>query len=128
MRRQTRLWVRKADADFAGARELAARRPPLRDLACFHAEPFAEKYLKAMLQELGLAVPRTHNLNDLLNLLLPHDATLSTLRRSLQALTRYAVDFRYPEAKATTRTMNAALRQAERVRTELRARLGLQKP
>lgn len=59
------------------------------------------------------------------DLLLPHDATLAPLRRSLRALTPYAVNFRYPGVRATTRRMQTALHQAERVRTELRARLGL---
>src|SRR5713226_456783 len=49
----------------------------------------------------------------------------ASLRRSLRALTPYAVNFRYPGVRATTRRMQAALRQAERVRTALRARLGL---
>jgi hypothetical protein len=47
------------------------------------------------------------------------------LRRGLRSLTRYAVEFRYPGVRATTQRMQAALRHAERVRRELRARLGL---
>ena len=78
-----------------------------------------------LLQELGLVVPKTHDLEDLLDLLLPHTATLAPLRRALRSLTRYAVDVRYPDVRATTRHMEAALRQAERVRRELRVRLGL---
>jgi HEPN domain-containing protein len=85
----------------------------------------AEKYLKALLQELGLVVPRTHELEDLLDLLLPHDTTLAPLRRRLRSLTPYAVNFRYPGVRATTRRMQPAVRHAERVRTELRARLGV---
>jgi len=84
-----------------------------------------EKYLKALLQELGLVAPRTHELEELLHLLVPHDATLAKLRRALRSLTPYAVNFRYPGVRATTRRMQAALRQSERVRTEIRARLGL---
>lgn len=122
---ETTQWVRFADEDFQGARDMAGRTPPLRNLACFHCQQSAEKYLKAWLQQLGLAVPRTHDLEDLLDVLLPHDATLAPLRRGLRSLTRYAVEFRYPGVRATTRRMQAALRYAERVRRELRARLGL---
>ena len=122
---ETTQWVRFAEEDLQAARDLAARLPPLRNLACFHCQQSAEKYLKALLQELGLAVPRTHDLEDLLDLLLPHDPTLAPSRRGLRALTRYAVQFRYPGVRATTRRMQAALRQAERVRRELRVRLGL---
>ena len=125
MKRHTAQWVLKAEEDMEAARSLAALARPKRDAACFHCQQSAEKYLKALLQELGLAVPRTHNLNDLLNRLLPHDATLAPLRRGLKGLTRHAVDYRYPGLRARTREMQTALRIAERVRAELRTRLGL---
>src|SRR5689334_7753967 len=98
MKRQTGPWVRKAEDDFAGARRLAAETPPLRDLVCFHCQQAAEKYFKALLQELGAAVPKTHDLEELLGLLLPHDATLVRLKRGLDSLTQAAVDYRYPVA------------------------------
>ncbi|MGH7171037.1 MAG: HEPN domain-containing protein [Gemmataceae bacterium] len=125
MKRQTGQWVRKAEEDWLGARDLAGRKPPLRDLVCFHDQQAAEKYLKALLQEAGAVVPKTHDLEDLLDLLLPHDATLRPLRRILQSLSRYAVDYRYPGTRATTRQMASALRHTERVRREVRTRLGL---
>lgn len=125
MKRQTTKWVRKAEEDWEAAQELAGRKPPLRDQACFHCQQSAEKYLKALLQESGAVVPKTHNLKDVLNLLMPHDATLVSLRRILQSLTQYAVDYRYPGMRATTRRMAAALRHAERVRSGARTRLGL---
>jgi HEPN domain-containing protein len=78
-----------------------------------------------LLQEFGVAIPKTHDLRDLLYLLLPNDGTLSTLRPGLKSLTRYAVEYRYPGIRATTRQMNIALGRALRVRTEVRSRLGL---
>jgi hypothetical protein len=64
-------------------------------------------------------------LQDLLDLALPLDATLAPLRRGVASLTKYAVEYRYPGMGATTRQMRSALRIVERVRIELRARLGL---
>ena len=125
MKRQTAMWVRKAEEDWDGACELAARKPPLRDLACFHCQQAAEKYLKALLQESGAAIPKTHDLEDLLDLLLPHDLTLAPLRRGLSSLSRYAVEYRYPGVRATGRRTQAALRHADRIRREVRIRLGL---
>lgn len=125
MKRETRKWVGKAEDDWQGAQQLAAKRPPLRDLACFHCQQAAEKYLKALLQEKGVPVPKIHELESLLDLLLPHNATLAPLRRILQSLTQYAVDYRYPDMQATTRQMKAALRHIDRVRSEVRRRLGL---
>jgi hypothetical protein len=78
-----------------------------------------------LLQELGLAIPRIHDLDDLLDLLLPHDASLNKLRRGLNVVTPYAVDYRYPGLHATSRQTKSALRLAERVRQEIRTRLGI---
>ncbi len=125
MKRQTAMWVRKAEEDWSGANALAAQVPPLCDLVCFHCQQSAEKYLKALLQENGAHVPKTHDLRDLLNLLLPHDATLKPLRKCLRSLNRFAVEYRYPGLRASKRAMGASLRQAERVRGELRDQLGL---
>jgi HEPN domain-containing protein len=125
MKRQTAPWVRKAEEDWAAANALAHQKPPLRDTACFHCQQAAEKYLKALLKENGAAVPRTHDLEEPLDLLLPHDPTLAPLRRALVPLNRYAVEYRYPGQRATRRQMAAALRQAGRVRQEIRTRLGL---
>jgi predicted nucleotidyltransferase len=83
------------------------------------------KYLKALLQELGAAVPRTHDMEDLLDLLLPHDPPLAPQRRSVASLTKYAVECRNPSMRATNRQMGSALRITERLRAEIRARLGL---
>lgn len=125
MKRETGRWVRKAEDDLTGANQLAQGHPLLNDLICFHCQQSAEKYLKAMLIELGIAPPKTHRLQQLLLLLLPHCPSLKPLRRTLIALNRYAVDFRYPIANATKRQATAALRQATKVREEIRARLGL---
>jgi HEPN domain-containing protein len=78
-----------------------------------------------LLQESGAAVPKTHDLKQLLGLLLPGDATLATLRRNLASLNQYAVEYRYPGVRASRRQMETALRQADRVRRECRTRLGL---
>ncbi len=128
MRRTTREWVQKAEVDYRGARQLATSRPPMHDLVCFHCQQSAEKYLKAILNERGLSVPRTHNLEDLLSLLLPHHRQLAPLRRGLQFLIQFAVEARYPGFHATKRQATSALRWAGRVRDVCRALLGIRPP
>jgi HEPN domain-containing protein len=125
MKRLTGLWVRKAEDDLVGARSLERGKPSLNDLVCFHCQQSAEKYLKALLQEYGSIPPRTHNLVDLLTLLLVSDPSLSILRRALNSLSRYAVEFRYPGRRSTRRKALAALGHAETVRREIRTRLRL---
>ena len=125
MKRETGKWVQKAEADWEVAHKLAGENPPPRDIVCFHCQQAAEKYLKALLQESGLVVPKTHDLVNVLKLLLPADATLDSLRRKARSLTQYAVDYRYPGAMARKRQMEAALRHADQIRLECRSKLKL---
>ncbi len=125
MKKLTAQWVRKAEADLLLAGKARQIKPPLHDLFCFHCQQAAEKYLKACLQERAIDPPRTHNLLRLLDLLLPSDPALRALRRGMKSLSRYAVDFRYPGASATARQARSAVAWAERVRFEIRFRLGL---
>jgi HEPN domain-containing protein len=125
MKKMTREWVRKAEADLAIVRRIRAAKPPLYDGICFHCQQAAEKYLKALMQERGLAVPRTHDLVDLVDLLLPGDSTLRSLRRGARSLRRFAVDARYPGMWASSRQANASWQNVQRMRTEVRKRLGI---
>jgi HEPN domain-containing protein len=125
MKRLTREWVRKAEADYQLAAQLASENTTFHDQLCFHSQQAAEKYLKALLQELGQPIPHTHILRDLVNLLLPHHAELRSLQRGAKFLTRFAVETRYPGESASKRQAAAAFRWAGRVRAAARGLLGL---
>jgi HEPN domain-containing protein len=127
MKKTTREWVKKAEADYRAAQRLAGAKPPLHDQTCFHCQQGAEKYLKALLEELGLAIPYTHVLLYLLGLLLPHYPSLRSLRRALAFLTRFASGARYPGYNATKRQSVAALCGVGKIRTAARALLGLRR-
>jgi hypothetical protein len=77
------------------------------------------------MEELGLPVPKTRDLGDILTRLLPCHPTLRALRRGLLFLTDFAVDSRYPGRTATKRQAAAAFRWTDRVRTTVRALLGI---
>jgi HEPN domain-containing protein len=124
----TREWVRKAEDDFRAAEILVAGKEPLHDQVCFLCQQCAEKYLKAVLEERGVAFSKTHDLEGLLNLLLPHHSGLGRLRRGLRFLTEFAVDPRYPLVRTTKRQAHAALRWAGKVRGACRNLLGLPPP
>lgn len=125
MKRLTKEWVAKAEADFQVANTLIESRPPVHDARCFHCQQAAEKYLKALLEELGLKIPRTHNLEDLMSLLLQHHPSLRSLHRGLIFLTDFAVETRYPGENANKRQAEAAMRWATKVRVTVRLLLGL---
>lgn len=125
MRRLTREWVKIAEVDFGGAADLAAGRVPRHHLVGFCCQQSAEKYLKALLEELPQPIPRTHDLDRLLALLRSRHPRLARLRRGLLFLSRFAVDTRYPGDDVSRRQAVAALRWASRVREACRAILGL---
>src|SRR6266849_5694162 len=125
MKRITREWVKKAEADHVAAVQLARRIPPFHDVVCFHCQQLAEKYLKGLMEEGGAIPPRTHNLDDLFVLLAPSYPSLRSMRRGLIFLTRHAVDPRYPGVLPSKRQAQAALRWADKVRTTARGLLGI---
>lgn len=126
MKRTAREWVRKAESDFQLPIAIARGTAPFHDEQCFHCQQSAEKYLKALLAELGLSVPRTHVLKDVLALLVPHHPPLAGMRRGLTFLTRFAVETRYPGDSASKRQAASALRWAGQVRDACRNLLGVQ--
>jgi HEPN domain-containing protein len=120
--------VRKAESDFRLATAIARGTEPFHDEQCFHCQQSAEKYLKALLEELSQAVPRTHVLKDILALLVPHHRSLVGFRRGLTFLTRFAVETRYPGDNASKRQAASALRWAGKVRHACRNLLSLPPP
>src|SRR5437588_46089 len=92
----TREWVKKAEADIRVAKRALSWKPIFSDQVCFLCQQSAEKYLKALLQELGVRINKTHDIKLLVNQLVPVDKTLTRLRSGAKTLTRYAVQYRYP--------------------------------
>jgi len=125
MNKLTAEWVKKAEDDLGVARKLLRGRLRYPDQVCFHCQQAIEKYLKAMLQEAGVAFPKTHDLLQLVDLLIPVDNTLRRLRRGTATLTRYAVDYRYPGLETTPRQARSAYAKAAVFRKEIRKRLKL---
>jgi HEPN domain-containing protein len=107
-------WIEKASADLATAgREMRARKDPNYDAVCFHAQQCVEKLLKAALTETGRAFSRTHDLNHLLDLILPSHPLWEAFRSGFQELVAYAVEYRYPGESATKDMAQTALNAAK---------------
>src|SRR5207249_2462221 len=122
-----RAWVRKAEEDRRVLLQLRPSRRAVHSSICFHCQQMAEKYLKALIHERGAVVPRTHDCERLVIVLVPTDATLARFKRAAKGLTRFAVDPRYPELFSTPTASHSrtAWNAAERIRAEVRRRLGL---
>ena len=110
MKLLTNEWIEKAEEDWVSLlRSYRARKKPSYNVACFHAQQGAEKYLKARLVEAGITFPRTHDLLLLLSLILPVEPSWGVLQPELDTLNKYAIAYRYPGQDATKNDAKAAL-------------------
>ena len=126
MKPLTAEWVQKAEDDFVVAQKMfRARKQPVYDAVCFHAQQCAEKYLKAYLQEHDQDIPKIHKLLDLLKLCKEIDTSLEILLPDLKELERFSVNVRYPGTSADKDEARIAFKAAQAVKVFLKQRLGI---
>ena len=127
-------YIERAEEDYAAVKALQhSATQNFYNTICFHAQQCIEKFLKAWLQEANLPVPRTHSLEELLDLTLPNliEPTLSAWRAwyaDFAAFTTHAVDFRYPGESATATDAQHAVKIATEVRQAVRDALEISSP
>lgn len=119
-------WIEKAEGDYELA-ELALQsgKPRVYDGVCFHAQQCAEKYLKAYLYEQSQSFPKTHKLEDLIDLCLPYDSSFELQRGILVGLEPYSVEIRYPSLFAKARDAQLAFSDLNTFRAFIRSKLGI---
>lgn len=120
-----RQWLRKAEGDLEAGRILLSQRPSFLFPVGFHSQQAAEKYLKAYLTWRSVPFPKTHDLDELLDLAAPIDALLTQTLRPIAALTPFGVEVRYPSdaPDPSRKQAEEALAFAHEARTEVLARL-----
>ena len=87
-------WLEMSRRDIRGAHNQMAADPTEPALACFHAQQSAEKSLKAALVAERIDPLRTHDLNELRNLL-PEDWAIPATAAELERMSKWAVESRY---------------------------------
>ena len=118
-------WIERAEEDYNMAQLAQQTSRPFHNSICFHAQQCIEKYLKAWLQEANLPVPRTHDLVELLSLIVPTLPAWAQWQSDLKKITEYAVDSRYPDESATADDTEHAMRICDAVRYAVRTALKL---
>lgn len=119
-------WISKAEQDWQAALQLLAGRPEtVPDVIAFHAQQTIEKYLKALLFQEGEDPPPIHSLGALLDRVATRHPEMESLREDVESLTPFAVRFRYPGSSIAADKASQAVERARRIRTTLRAQLGL---
>ena len=113
-----RQWLLKAEEDFSAAKSLITYGASFISTVCFHSQQAAEKYLKAFLTYHQVEFPKTHDIDELLDMIAPIDSKLSKSLRDVIMLTNYGVDVRYPGdfPNVTSGDAQQAIQMAEKVR------------
>ena len=118
-------WVEKAEEDYNAAKWLQQAPNPLHNSICFHAQQCIEKYLKAWLQEANIQAPRTHNLEELLDLIVVTLPEWQYWQPDFKIIMAYAVDPRYPGDSRTAEDTHHAMHICDAVRQAVRTQLEL---
>ena len=106
----SRQWLEMATEDLEGARRLT----DLPHVCSFHCQQAVEKGIKALLVLREVEFARTHDIDILMRQLGDLRLTPGHIDSAdLAALTRFAVDTRYPPETSTTREAEEALDLAE---------------
>ncbi len=111
MKQQTRERLDKAAIDLRSAKVLFDA--GLTDPTCFHCQQSAEKYIKAVLEEYDQAVPITHDLLTLIDLISPYLSVTDSARDAAAALSVYAIEIRYPGTDVELDDAKDAITKAE---------------
>lgn len=95
------------------------------DIICFHIQQRVEKYLKVWLQEANIPIPRTHELKELLALIVQPVAIWHTWEPDFSELSKHAVAIRYPRDSATAANAGHAMHICNEVCQAVREQLKL---
>jgi len=114
-------WLHKAEADMDLAEHLIAEETHFYDAVAFHCQQAAEKYLKAFLVWYEIDFPKTHDLEQLLDLIAAVNDSLTTELRDVIVLTPYGIELRYPgdRPEATPSEARQAIELARQVRSAI---------
>ena len=92
-----RAWFKKAENDMLNAENTIKMENPPCDTICFHAQQCAEKYLKGFLAFHKIDFPKTHSLEDLVELCKQVIPEIETELENVEILSSYGVEVRYPD-------------------------------
>ena len=92
---QALLLLQKAREDETLVEEVLASQRVSDEIVGFHCQQAAEKFLKAVLSEIGVYFQRTHNLRQLMDLLSDARHPLPDDLNELDTLTPFGTTFRY---------------------------------
>ena len=118
-------WIQKAEGDYTTVKLLQESPISSKDVICFHAQQCIEKYLKAWLQEANIPFSKTHDLETLLDLIVPTIPAWQTWYSEFSTISEHAIDPCYPGKFATASEAEQAVEICIKVRQAVRSELKL---
>ncbi len=94
--KEVEYWIHRAKSDLESAKKLLSGNDPIADTAIYHTQQSAEKILKAFLCDRDKSIPKTHDVELLVELATDIENQFSQLIEYAECLTPYATAFRYP--------------------------------
>ena len=89
-------WIEKADHDLGTAKVIYLQIPEYFDIIAYHCQQAVEKYLKALVINIEIYPPRTHNLMQLLDILTNNYEISNSLYAKAAILNNFSTEIRYP--------------------------------
>lgn len=92
---QHRIFILKAEQDFALVREVLGNDKVAPEIILFHLQQAVEKLIKALFTCRSIRFPKTHDLDELVDLAEENGIELPPFMDKLSELSPYAVEGRY---------------------------------
>jgi HEPN domain-containing protein len=99
--REAAGWLAIAREDLRVAGACLALDPPARGMAAYHCQQAAEKSVKGLLAAAGMAFRKTHDLDELADLVPTPDPAVRQLLDTVRPLTVWGFAYRYPSMEDT---------------------------
>jgi HEPN domain-containing protein len=115
---ESRIWVAMAEQDMSVAKYLLENMRPMPvEIIGFHSQQAAEKSIKSLLVYHGVAVKKSHDIMELVEICNENGVGISVDETAGDALTEYAVKTRYWQdlRDFTEDDAKFAVRQAEKI-------------
>ena len=118
-------WLAKAEDDFRVVEYLLSEDTAYLSAIGFHAQQAVEKFLKAFLVYHQVEFPKTHDIDEILDLVATIDVSLAESLLESVSLTPYGVEIRYPSdfPEMTMEDAREALKLAAKTRDAIRSSL-----
>lgn len=92
---QYKVFILKANQDLSLVHEVMGNNNVAPEIMLFHIQQSVEKLIKALFSYHSVRFPKTHDLDELVELALEHGIGLPPFMERLTELTPYAVEARY---------------------------------